>query len=64
MEEEAKSVFAQIIDGVSYCHSKGITHNDLKLENILFSNSSKKIVKVIILCYKLVNRFWNLLLTR
>ncbi|XP_050947904.1 CBL-interacting serine/threonine-protein kinase 1-like isoform X5 [Cucumis melo] len=34
-EAEGKKVFQQLIDGVSYCHSKGVYHRDLKLENIL-----------------------------
>ena len=34
-EELAKITFRQIIDGLKYCHSKGIIHCDIKLENIL-----------------------------
>ncbi|GAB2294191.1 CBL-interacting serine/threonine-protein kinase 1 [Dionaea muscipula] len=34
-EEHGRKLFQQLIDGVSYCHDKGIFHRDLKLENIL-----------------------------
>ena len=34
-EDVAKSVFKQIIQAVQYCHSKGILHRDIKLDNIL-----------------------------
>ncbi|KAI3423319.1 Non-specific serine/threonine protein kinase [Psidium guajava] len=34
-ETEGRKLFQQLIDGVSYCHDKGVFHRDLKLENIL-----------------------------
>lgn len=34
-ENEGRRLFQQLIDGVSYCHDKGVYHRDLKLENIL-----------------------------
>ncbi|PWZ57205.1 CBL-interacting protein kinase 1 [Zea mays] len=34
-EQEARRLFQQLVDGVSYCHEKGVCHRDLKLENIL-----------------------------
>ncbi|XP_019463587.1 PREDICTED: CBL-interacting serine/threonine-protein kinase 1-like [Lupinus angustifolius] len=34
-EPEGRKLFQQLIDGVSYCHNKGVFHRDLKLENVL-----------------------------
>lgn len=34
-EAEGRKLFQQLIDGVSYCHDKGVFHRDLKLENLL-----------------------------
>ncbi|GMH08724.1 hypothetical protein Nepgr_010564 [Nepenthes gracilis] len=36
-EEKGRKLFQQLIDGVGYCHDKGVFHRDLKLENILIS---------------------------
>ncbi|CAM0958225.1 unnamed protein product [Alopecurus aequalis] len=34
-EREGRRIFQQLIDGVSYCHGKGVYHRDLKPDNVL-----------------------------
>ena len=34
-EDVARSVFSQIMSGLSYTHGNNVMHHDLKLENIL-----------------------------
>ncbi|KAK7401094.1 hypothetical protein VNO78_12408 [Psophocarpus tetragonolobus] len=38
-EKEARRYFQQLIDAVDYCHSRGVYHRDLKLENLLLDAS-------------------------
>lgn len=38
-EEEARKYFHQLIVGLEYCHSKGLCHRDLKLENLLLDSA-------------------------
>lgn len=34
-EHEGRRLFQQLIDGLAYCHDKGVYHRDLKPENVL-----------------------------
>jgi len=42
-ESEAKNIFGQIASAIKYCHSKNITHRDIKLENILLDENKQNI---------------------
>lgn len=46
-ETQACSIVHSLLDAVAYMHSKGITHRDLKFENVMFSSPTTNIVKVI-----------------
>ena len=37
-EYEAKAIFIQIIQALEFCHSLGVTHRDIKLENVLLDD--------------------------
>ena len=37
-ESSARTMFRHIIHGVQHCHRNGISHRDLKLENILLDD--------------------------
>jgi serine/threonine protein kinase len=43
-EPEGGRLFAQLIDGVHYLHSKNVVHRDLKLENLLLSSCNDLII--------------------
>ena len=43
-EKVAKFILKHILDGLYYCHSKGILHRDIKLDNILLN--SEGMIKV------------------
>ena len=46
-EKDARKILLQIINAIQYCHSNGVVHRDLKLENILFKDVEDLYVKVI-----------------
>lgn len=47
-EDHARYFFQQLVSGVSFCHDKGISHRDLKLENALIhvSHDTPPVLKV------------------
>jgi len=46
-EEEARQIFVQILHTMQHCHTLGIIHRDLKLENVLFADESHTNIKVV-----------------
>lgn len=46
-EAEARLLFVQILKAVDHCHLLKVIHRDLKLENILFSDSEHRKIKVV-----------------
>lgn len=44
-ESDAKRIFKQILEGIKYCHSRCITHRDIKLENLLLDDQNN--IKII-----------------
>ena len=46
-EIEARKILLQIVNAIQYCHSSGVVHRDLKLENILFKDVEDLSIKVI-----------------
>jgi len=47
LEEEAKSIFFQILNGVQHLHSNNIIHRDIKPENIWIPFSNQSSVKLL-----------------
>jgi len=45
-ENLARHIFAQLINAVSFIHSKGVCHRDIKLENVLIDEKTKKVILI------------------
>jgi len=44
-ENECRKIFSQLVNAISFCHSKSIIHRDIKLENIIVdSNFNLKLI--------------------
>jgi serine/threonine protein kinase len=59
-EKEGRRLFQQLIDGVSYCHGKGVYHRDLKVltaDVSLWSTSTYKTIVFHVLC-KVTDTAW------
>jgi serine/threonine protein kinase len=46
-EEDARKIFTQIMEALSYCHSHKIAHRDLKPENFMFVDRKSLNLKLI-----------------
>ncbi|CAI2380886.1 unnamed protein product [Moneuplotes crassus] len=44
--ELSREIFKQILNGITFCHSKGFAHRDIKLENILVTKQENKLKTV------------------
>ena len=42
-EEEAANILQKLMEAISYCHSMGIAHRDVKPDNILFADDSNSL---------------------
>ncbi|XP_066436553.1 serine/threonine-protein kinase pim-2 [Eleutherodactylus coqui] len=42
-EEVARSLFRQVVDAVVHCHAQGVTHRDIKDENLLLNTQTGKV---------------------
>jgi serine/threonine protein kinase len=46
-ELDARDIFRQCVNAISYCHNRGLIHRDLKLENVLFKEKGGFIIKIV-----------------
>ena len=43
-EETAQRYFRQLLNGIAFCHLRGVCHRDLKPENLLLANEGEEAV--------------------
>lgn len=46
-EVETRNIIRQVAQAIQVCHSYGVVHRDLKLENVLFESQAKTKIKVV-----------------
>ena len=46
-EQTVRRIFCELLDAVEHCHSRGVAHRDIKLENILFADTSGGPIRLI-----------------
>ena len=46
-ESEVYNLASQIAEAIRYCHNSKVIHRDLKLENVLFANTSRTQIKIV-----------------
>ena len=49
-EPQARRMFAQLLDGLAYCHAQGVYHRDLRVEHILLSGRCLQLVRLLASC--------------
>lgn len=43
-ESDASQIIAAITKGIMHCHTNGVIHHDLKLENILIKTNQNRVI--------------------
>jgi len=46
-ELECRQIFKQLCSAMETCHSQGVIHRDLKLENVLFESKARTRIKIV-----------------
>ena len=56
-ESVARGIFAQLLEAVEYCFSKGVVHRDIKGENIVLDMNKKEIKLIDFGCSRFLHEF-------